>query len=487
MFTKLITTLSTESIPDDPRYTHIVNDSKVSENGVGRIVGLLDKQMKMPPQSTWLDTKDFVDTLKAYSDDLKGLIQSDAPAPPLPPKPRQKAKESEKAPENQEGGEEEEEEEGEKEKEEEEEEREDTGETSEDNTSEAELFQFGLENVFVIERELMEQQKAFEQSFREQFLEPMKAFLVSETHKMQENKSKLERCKRDYEVAKTRANQYESQALNNTSQKLPDGDRLFNALKENEHQRDLYENTLAEFVNEAEITSSNRYVVVMQAFRMLIMQQLARHKLAIATIEAKEEALNSIFDRIKAAQKRTAEERARSRAQRQEERAKTMLHKFDILKSFTTAYPDELLNASLEPQLREYGDDVVKVVSATLESQGLAVDKLNNDIQKHILKNKDTNINENKALFALRSTSGFSRFMSTYSKMCCTQWLNTVIADPMTELIAVADQMEINPQKCKQKEGKTQEESYQENVDEFKRICQLFLDSIFESTAKCPV
>lgn len=304
---------------------------------------------------------------------------------------------------------------------------------------------------------------------------------------MQENKAKLERYKRDYEVARARAAQAESQVLNNTSAKLPDGDRLLSSIKENEAQRDLYEHTLENFIDEAELSSSNRYVVVMQAFRMLLMQQLACHKLAIATIEAKEAAVTSAYGQLKEIHKRTIEARAQNLAKRQEEQAEIMKHKFDILKSFTVAYPDELLNVSLEPQLREFGDDVVKVVSATLESQGLVVDKLNKDIHKHILRNQDTNANENKALFALRATSGFSRLMSTYSKMCCTQWLNRVIADPMTELITAADRMEINLAKCVARDGMSLEDTHRENVEEFKRVCQLFIDSIFESTDKCPV
>lgn len=469
MFTKLVSALSVESIPEDSRYSRMVNDSKISENGVGRIVNLIDKPMKTPPQSTWLETKEFIESLKVYKDELKEFVQAN----PGPVTPRKSVPEQTQSSNN------------------------DIGDSDDDdgdddyefdiNATEAQIFQNGLENIYVIERELMEQQNGFEQSFREQFSEPIKALLVSETHKMLENKAKLERCKRDYEVAKMRAVQAESQVLNNTGTKLPDGDRLLSSIKDSESHRDLYEHTLESFIDEAELASSNRYVVMMQAFRMLLMQQLARFKLAIATIESKEAVINSAYKRLKAVNRRTIQERANGIAKRQEEQAEITQHKFDILKSFVVAYPDELLNASLEPQLREFGDDVVRVVSSTLESKGLVVDKLNKDINKHIILNKDTNANQNRALFALRATSGFSRLMSAYSKMCCTQWLNTVMADPMTELIASADKMEIVLQKCKPRDGKTLEETHQENVEEFKRICRLFLDNIFESTNKCPV
>ncbi len=447
----------------------MVTDSKISEIGVGSIVSTITKPMRNPPQSTWLETKEFIESLKSYNDNLKDFVQTNSG--PVTPRSSSTTTKNTKSssPSNDN----------------------DADECEEDefdvNATEVEIFQKGLESIVVVERELANQHNEFEQSFREQFLEPIRALLLSETHKMQENKAKLERYKRDYEVARARAAQAESQVLNNTSAKLPDGDRLLSSIKENESQRDLYEHTLENFIDEAELSSSNRYVVVMQAFRMLLMQQLACHKLAIATIEAKEAAVTSAYGQLKEIHKRTIEARAQNLAKRQEEQAEIMKHKFDILKSFTVAYPDELLNVSLEPQLREFGDDVVKVVSATLESQGLVVDKLNKDIHKHILRNQDTNANENKALFALRATSGFSRLMSTYSKMCCTQWLNRVIADPMTELIAAADKMEINLAKCVARDGMSLEDTHRENVEEFKRVCQLFIDSIFESTDKCPV
>lgn len=468
MFTKFVSVLNAESIPEDSRYIRMVNDSKISESGIGSFVDIIGKPMRSPPHSAWLNTKEFIESLKSYNENLKDFVAAN----PGPITPRDNnIQSSASTPDDSESA------------------SDDTAAADEFdlNATEPEIFQQGLENIVVVERELANQHNEFEKSFREQFFGPIRALLVSETHKMQENKAKLERYKRDYEVARTRAAQVESQAINNTSAKLPDGDRLLNSIKENESQRDLYEHTLENFIDEAELSSSNRYVVVMQAFRTLLMQQLAYHKLAIATIEAKEAAVTSAFEHLKEVHKKTIEARARSAAKRQEEQADVLKHKFDILKSFTVAYPDELLNASLEPQLREYGDDVVKVVSATLESEGLVVEKLNKDIHKHILRNKDTNANENKALFALRATSGFSRLMSTYSKLCCTQWLNTVIADPMTELIASADRMEINLNRCKAREGLTLEETHRQNVEEFKRVCQLFIDSIFQSTNKCPV
>ena len=406
------------------------------------------------------------------------------------------------------------------------------------------LFQNSVKNVSVIHKELHAQREDFNQTIQSRFLRPMQVFLAESVSKFNEAKQRFEKVKKEYHQSRLKSEQFEAQYVSGTQPRPIDAERLLSAEQERRRYEVRYRSELWEAVQEAELVVLDRNTKVLNSFRSLLIAEISYHRLAERTIMEKEELLSRMGEYWEA-QKDAAAERRRTRDESRAEYSRAEdARRYEELCTFVKHNADVLTGTEIDTCCKKRADDILNATVRIYDVHDSMMSKLKRDLTVTIIENSapvqqqpqqqqsqqqqqihqsqsasqgnsgncassdgssnssgsgssggggssgssNDGSNGNRALFALRSTSSFSRSLTCYTKQCCDKWLNGIFADTLADIVAQGESLNIDAKFITSPpKGKTAEDVLAENIVNFKKMSQELLDRIRGSTKACPI